>query len=271
VKIRYFYSLLLFFLPLLTLNSKEIVLDKIIARVNGRNILKSHLEESRITKSAKPFSLDELITDEVIVQKAEELGCTPSANDLEAAINAEKIEFGGKGMTHEEFERERLQSIGLTLQQYRTQLYRFHSTEHLIGRLITNKLVISAQEIEDYYKKNPVYTEETFHIMLADVENNKKKIGTIRWLDFGWFTHSQLDDVYRKAVVKLKPGQTTHKPISKDGKLRHIMLKDHKKAHIEPLSTRYNEIKLHLKEERREPFVKNFVADIKTKAYISFP
>ena len=270
MKIRYFYTLLLFFSPL-SLNCKEIVLDKIIVRVNGRNILKSHLEESRITKSAKPFSLDELITDEVVVQKAEELGCTPSANDLEAAINAEKIEFGGKGMTHEEFERERLQEIGLTLPQYRTQLYRFHSTEHLIGRLITNKLVISAQDIEEYYKKNPVYVEEAFHIMLANAENDKNKTGTIRWRDFGWFSPDQLDTVYRKAVVKLKPGQATAKPINKDGKLQHIMLKDHKKRHIEALTTRYNDIKNHLKEERREPFVKDFVADIKTKAYILFP
>lgn len=270
MKNRYFRILLLCFSSL-TLNGKEIVLDKIVARINGRNILKSHLEEPRITKNTQPFTLDELVTDEVVVQKAEELHCAPSASDLEAAINAEKIEFGGKNMTHDEFERERLQVIGLTLPQYRTQLYRFHATEHLIGRLITNKLIISTQDIEDYYQKNPVYIEEKFHILLANVETEKPNMSSIRWRDFGWFSRDQLDEVYRKAIIKLKPGQTTAKPINKDGKLQLIMLKDHKPRHIEALSVRYTDIKQHLKEERREPFVKDFVADIKSKAYISFP
>ncbi|MBM3886486.1 hypothetical protein FJ364_01025 [Candidatus Dependentiae bacterium] len=271
MQFNYVFRFFIILLLPISLVGKEIVLNKIIARVNGKNILKSHLEEARITKGAQPFTLDELITDEVVVQKAEELGCTPSASDLEAAINAEKIEFGGKEMTNEDFERERLQSIGLTLAQYRTQLYRFQATEYLISRLITNKLVIPAQEIEEFYKKNPVHIEEKFHIMLANADSQKQKVDTLRWRDLGWVSKDQLDESYYKAIKSLKAGEWTIKPIKKNGIFIFIKLEDYKPRHLEPLSNCYTEIKQQLKEEQRGPFVKDFVADLKTKAHITFP
>lgn len=253
------------------LNGKEIVLDKIIARVNGRNILKSQLTEPRLSKGGQPYNLDEMLTDEIVFQKAEELGNAPSPTDLESAINAEKIEFGGQSMSDEEFEVGKLKKIGLTFPQYRVQLYRFYSTEYLLGRLISNKLVIPAQEIEEFYKKNPIYSEEKFHIMIAPTKKDISRPAGIRWDDLGWFTINELDNVYHNVIKKLKPGQATARPINKDGKLMYVLLKDHKLPKLASLSSRYNDIKAHLREIRREPFVKKFVNDIKKEAFVSYP
>ncbi len=253
------------------LGGKEIVLDKIIARLNGRNILKSHLEEPRLVKNSQPFTLDELITDEVMVQKAAEFNATPTAADLESTFNAEKIAFGGKEMKTEEFEATRLKQLGLTLDQYRNQLYRYIASERLAGGLIAKNVIITAQEIEDYYKKNPVYSPEQFRIMVADYNESKPRPSSDDWKDLGWFEKNEMDDAIAKAVLKLKPGKATTKPIEHNGKLKLVLLKEHKESLPETLSSRYNEIKTILREERSEPFVKNFVTEAKNKAYITYP
>lgn len=253
------------------LNGKEIVLDKIVARINGRNILKSHLEEPRLVKNSQPFSLEELLTDEIMTQKAIEFGAAPSVADLDATLSAERIAFGGKDMKNEEFEATRLKQLGLTLDQYRSQLFRYIASERLVGSLIAKKVIVSAQEIEDYYKKNPVYLPEQFHLMVADATDSKDKITSADWKDLGWFEKEEMVEEIRKVVLKLKPGQATAKPINHNGKLKLVLLKEHKESRLELLSVRYNEIKNILKEERSEPFVKDFVADAKNRAYITYP
>lgn len=261
----------LLFFSCSTALAKEIVLDKIIARVNGRNILKSHLEEPRMIKDSQPFTFDELITDEVVIQKSEEMGTAPSAADLEATFNSEKIAYGGNAMSDEAFEQTRLKKLGLTLNQYRAQLYRYLATEYLIGALVAKKLVIPAQDIESYYNQHPNYLEEQFHIMIADVSDSKTRPASIKWKDLGWFEMRELSEEFRKIIPSLKPGQASSKPIKYNDKLQLVLLKGHRPRRLEPLSGRYNEIKNKLRDERREPFVKTFVADAKNRAYITFP
>lgn len=254
-----------------SLTAKEIVLDKIIAKVNGRLLLKSQLAEPQLIKNGKRFTLEELIVSEIVTQKAEELGSTPSLSDLDSAINAEKIDLGGQGMTDQEFENRKLKSLGLSFGQYRNQLYRYYSSEYLLGRLISNKLVISAQEIEKFYTENPVYTEEKVHILISPTSSKKPESSATSWQDLGWCIRKDLDQSYQAALKGLKVGQKSSSPIEKNGKYFFVMLKNIKPAEQESLSSRYNEIKSHLREIRREPFVKNFIEEIKNKAIISYP
>ncbi len=250
---------------------KEIVLDKIIARVNGRNILKSHLEEHRMIKNGEPFTLEEAVIDEITVQKAEELGAAPSKNDLEATFNAEKIAQGDRHMTDEEFEHNKLQSLGMNLSQYKLQLYRYLSSYQLIQALIAQKLIIPAQEINDYFKKNPVYLNAQYHIMVADIIDQKKIPKKPLWQDLGWFEIKDMDDTFQSIVPKLKPGQALSKPLNRNGRWQIILLKNYKPQQLEPLANRYYEIKKTLQEERQAPFVKDFIDNSKKSAYIIYP
>lgn len=263
------------------LNGKEIVLDKIVARVNGRNILKSHLEEPRLVKNSQKFSLDEIITDDIMVQKAAELNAAPSTAELDSTFNAEKIAFGGKEMTTEKFEATRLKELGLTLDQYRNQLFRYIASERLMIGLIAKNIIVTAQEIEDFYQKNPVKTPAKFYIMIADAQKLKKPANlnseeALAWFEkhgqyIGGFEKHEMDDAIRQAVLKLKPGTATEKPVEHLGKLKHILLKRYQESGVEPLSTRYNDIKNTLRDEHSEPYVKNFITDAKNRAYITYP
>lgn len=260
-----------FFLSSGALASREIVLDKIIARVNGRNILKSHLEEPRMMKEGAPFTLDELLADEITLQKAEEMNALPSAADLTATFNAEKIAHGGQHMSDEGFEQTKLKQYGMNLHQYQTQLYRYLAGYNLIQGLIAQKLIIPAQEIESYYKKNPVYLNEQYHIMVADITDAKKIPKSPRWRDLGWFEIKDMDESLQQVVSKLKPGQALSKPLKRGGKLQLVLLKGFKKKQLEPLSARYYEIKSMLRDERQGPFVKDFLDDARKRAFITYP
>lgn len=252
--------------------SREIVLDKIVARVNGKNILKSSLEENRLIKDAKPFTLDEMIKDEVTVQKAEELRTVPSAAELSATFASEKIAYGGKTMSDEAFEDSKLKSLGLNLAQYKNQLYRYVASEYLLSTLITKKLVIPAQDIEDYYNANLEYTEEQYHIFVADAPGGRIKPMSADWSDLGWFEKHELSDDLKKlmpSLLKAKLG--TPKSLVINGKSSLVMLKEYKKPEVIPLSERYFDIKNHLRDQRRDPFVKEFIANAKNQAYITYP
>lgn len=252
--------------------SKEIILDKIIARVNGRNILKTQLEESRISKMNQTYSIQELITEEIIVQKTEEIGLSPSPADLEATFNSEKIATGGNAMSDEAFESVKLRDIGLSLKQYKNQLYRYLAREYLFGAIIAKKMVIPSQDIEDYYRKNPSYTEAQYHILTAaSPEQKNTPKAEIAWRDLGWFAQSEISTEFQSVLKNLKPGQSTQEPVSINGRKQLIKLLDFKPKQLEPLGIRYNDIKNKLRDERREPFVKNFVDEIQNRARVIFP
>ena len=260
-----------FFLAPVMLIGREIVLDKIIARVNGRNIFKSHLEEPRMMKDGKTFTLDEMLADEITMQKAEEMNTTPSAADLVATFNAEKIAHGGQHMSDEGFEQTKLKEFGMNLTQYQSQLYRYLAGFNLIQGLIAQKLIIPAQEIEAYCKNNPVYLDEQYRIMVADVVDAKNLPKSPRWRDLGWFEIKDMDETFQKIVPKLKPGQALSKPLKRGGKLQLVLLKAYKKKQIEPLGSRYHEIKSMLRDERQGPFVKDFLDDARKRAFITYP
>ncbi len=67
------------------------IVDKIIARVNGVNILQSSLEQPRIANEGGLYSLEEAITEELFVQKAIENHFLPTTLDVERQIVSFKM------------------------------------------------------------------------------------------------------------------------------------------------------------------------------------
>ena len=192
------------FLPILfllfssiTLHAERFSIDKIKARVNiegfkGVNILESDLKRPRIEKEGRKYTLDEAIMEQLLYQKAVEKHLLPNAADIERQIVAFKMQNDISNMSDAEFEAQ-LKESGFTqtsfqksvLDEYKEQLARIMAIENLKRAEISEKIIVSSQEVEDYYKKNPTYTKAEYHLKIAtiapqDVENYKDLIASTK-------------------------------------------------------------------------------------------
>src|SRR3990172_2077019 len=146
-----------------TILSKRWDIDKIVARVNGVNILHSDLEQSRISKEGETYTLDEAIVEELFYQRAAETHMLPTAVDVERQLVSFKIQNNLTELTDKEFE-DQLKIHGFTLKNYKRQLGRMIAVENVKRIEISEKIVITAQEVEAFYKDNPEYTKEEYQL-----------------------------------------------------------------------------------------------------------
>ena len=62
------------------------LVDKIVSRVNGVNVLRSDLKKIRISKNGRPFTLQEAMIDELLFQKSIQRKMLPTELDVEKQI-----------------------------------------------------------------------------------------------------------------------------------------------------------------------------------------
>ena len=254
--------------------SSKILIDKIVARVNGVNILKSDLEKSQISKNGQSFTLQEAINEEVMYHKAIEKKMLPTELEIEKQIIALKIQNNLTNLSDEEFNQE-LKKEGFSIEEYKKQLGKILAVERLKHTEFNERVVVTSQEIEDYYGKNPSVSQEEFLIKMCDVPNrdvNEKgeliKEENLKWDDLGWIAKS---DISPKLffVFKMEIGEVS-KPM-KNGKVYQLIKLENKKGkHIKTLDERYIEIEKLLHDEKKEKFEKEFEKDLIEKSSIVY-
>ncbi len=251
------------------------IVNKILARVNGANILQSDLEQPRIAKEGGSYSLKELIEEEILFQRASEKHLLPSNVDIQRQIVALKMQNGISHLSDSEFEKE-LQESGFTLPMYKKQLARLIAVENLKRVEIDEKIVITSKEVEKYHKKNPEYDEASFLLETAsfspkNVDNYKDLIRNkkITWNALGWLSADELDKRF-ESVKSLEKGQIS-KPIKLSEKNYLVFrLKDKQEKSFKKLETRYGEIERILKDQKREFLSENLIKETQTKTSIIY-
>src|SRR5258707_15686060 len=84
--------------------SKRWTVDKIIARVNGVNILQSDLKVARMAKEGGKFTLDEAIVEELLFQRAAEMQTLPTSFEIERQLVSFKMQNNLTELSEQEFE-----------------------------------------------------------------------------------------------------------------------------------------------------------------------
>lgn len=253
-------------------DGERIVIDKIVARVNGVNLLASTLATAQISKEGKCFTLDELIVDELLYQRAAEKQMLSSSTEVDSHLTAFKIQNGFDKMSDEEFEQQ-LGSSGFTLKTYKAQLARYISTEKIKHAEFSEKVVVTWQEVKDYYDKHPEHTKEERKLAICTINQEQdvesidwKNDSSLKWDDLGWVAVSSIDKIFESAKTLAK-GEVS-KPI-KDGKLvKIIKVVDIKPSVLETFDKRYSRIERHLQNKSKEAFLKTFEKDLKKEADI---
>jgi|GEM_PF-4831449 len=247
------------------------LVDKILLRVNGTNVLKSDMDQPRIGKEGGKFSLEEVITEELFFQAASEKHMLPSALDIERQIVAFKIQNNLKDMTDKEFEDE-LKVAGFTLDAYKTQMGRMLAVENVKHSEVSEKIVVSSQEVEAYYAKNPAYTKEEYKIQLAVVAGSVVESGKdvplndLSWDNLGWVEKKDLGKDFN-FIFSMNKGDVS-KPQKIEGKYQIVKLDDKKECRLKTLNERYGEIERELQNDKKLKAVDELESDLKAKAVI---
>lgn len=250
---------------------KRWTVDQIVARVNGANILQSDLKIARIAKEGGNFTLDEAIIDELFYQRAAEMQMLPTSAEIERQLVSFKMHNNLTDLSEREFE-DQLKESGFTLKMYKNQLARLIAVENVKRAEISEKIVVTAQDVQDYYTKNPEHTKEEYLLEVCtitpdQVDNNEKDLLnnlSLTWESLGWVAKKDL----RKEFLSIVAVQKGHlsKPIELDGSYQLLKLIDKKEKRLKTLDERYVQIERTIQDVRREKFLGRFEKELKEKA-----
>lgn len=243
------------------------VIDKIIARVNGTTILKSDLDLPRIGKEGGKYTLDELIMEELFVQKAEERHMLPTATEVDRQVVAFKIQNEMTDMSDNEFERQLKQS-GFSLKSYKQQLARLIAVENVKRAEVQDKIFISSQDVEKYYKEHPSYTKEAYHLKLAKTMADKVlNKDAYSWEDLGWISKKDLGKDYTAAFT-LKKGEISD-PVKVGDEYHVIMLVEKKEHRLKTLNECYIDVEKKLFQKQKDGLLQEIEKNLKAKASVT--
>jgi foldase protein PrsA len=251
--------------------TSRITIDKIVARVNGSNILLSELNHPQLRKEGGKFTLDEAVTEELLCQRATEMHMVPSTADIDRQLLAFKMQNNLTELSDKEFE-DHLKQFGFTLKEYKNQLSRMLASENARQAEISERIIVTSQEVEEYYKKHPDYTKEEYQLQICALSSDDaKKIDTAKldWENLGWI---EREDIGKKfsMVFSMKKGQQSDPIALDDGSYQLVKLVDKKERRLKTLDEQYHDIEQTLQQGRKDTYLVQFEKELKEKASIVY-
>ena len=159
------------------------------AEVNGKEIKREEVDKYYRTRvnpegqepsqeealSLKLNVLDELIIQEILLERAKKLNLEASDGEVEDKFTERKTPY-----TEEEFQRQ-LREQGMTVDDWKVDMRRQLSIQKLLNRDVVAKISINDQEVADFYNANKAQfnvAEPTYH--LAQIKVTPRKDPQIR-------------------------------------------------------------------------------------------
>ena len=137
--------------------SRGVVIEKIVAVVNGKPITLTELQERAMfikNATGKDLPLREVlrrvILEELQMQEAQKLGLVASDDVVDSYIENFKKE---NGLSDEEFEKF-LKERGITLEAYREEIRRRITINRLMNYQIRMHVAVPDEEVKEYYLKH---------------------------------------------------------------------------------------------------------------------
>ena len=244
---------------------QRVTIDCILAYVEGNPLFKSDVAQPRIAKEGERYTLDELIKEELWFQRAIKMHMLPSATDVERQLTTFRLQNNFSNLSDAEFE-DQLKKFGFTIKSYKAQLGRLGAVERAKSAELSEKIMITTQEVESFYKDHPEYTKEEYHLNIASVDENNQPQ---QWEDLGWVAREDIGEKFSK-VLSMKPNEISE-PIETDEKMHQVIkLVDKKEKRLKTLDERYRDIEQTIQKERSETFVTSFEKELLDHASITY-
>lgn len=251
------------------------LVDKILVRVDGANILMSDLKKPQLSKSGETYSLDELIEERLLINHAQKRGITVTDEVINRQIASVKADGGIQHLSDSEFEQE-LKKQGFTLKEYKNQLGVLHLTRSVVNAEVSEKTIVTKQEIEKYYADHPVTTKERYKIQICTIplEHEEKYKDFLEqknapWESLGWIELKDLGQPFAE-IKSLAKDTVSQLADAADGSKFVFKYSDYKEPRVKTLSERYSSIEKYLQSQRKETVVGDFLSRLKEQATIEY-
>ncbi|KKQ33421.1 MAG: hypothetical protein US49_C0001G0101 [candidate division TM6 bacterium GW2011_GWF2_37_49] len=242
--------------------SKNEVVDRIVAFVDGSKVLQSDIDMPRIARDGGAYKLNDIIFELAMLKRATERHVLPSEADVDRQIVSFKIQNGIGDISEADFEKY-LKPYKFTTKTYKEQMGCLLAVENLKRMEITDKIVITSQEVETYFKNHQEYSQEEYHLKMIPVK--KKSVNDE--IDLGWVNREELDKKFH-FVFEMKKGDVSKKPVSISEKKYFVEVLDKKERKEVALSQRYGVIERLLTKERMEKELKIFQKKLMTETTV---
>lgn len=243
-------------------------INRIVARINGENLLLSDLKMPQITKDGECFSLDEAINNALLYQKAIENNMLPTAMDIDRNLISFKMQNNFSDLSDAEFEQQ-LQTRGFTLREYKRQLGQLLATENIKRAEMSEKIIVTSQEVEDYYKAYPEKTLTRYHIKVCTVKKTVTIIDdTCEWEDLGWIYEKDMDQDLKKEIPFLNVGSISKAFVIDNIMCQYIKLVNKDLERMKTLDERYVAIERLLQEKKRTEYISSFEKNLRKNACV---
>ena len=158
-----------------TVNGKEIHRDEVEKYYRTRVSPEGQEPSQEESLTLKLNVLDELIKNEILLERAKKLNLEASDGEVEDRFTELKSPY-----TEDEFQRQLLKQ-GLTVQDLKDDIRRQLSIQKLMNREVVAKIAITDQDVTDFYNANKAQfnvAEPTYH--LAQIKVTPRKDAQIR-------------------------------------------------------------------------------------------
>jgi peptidyl-prolyl cis-trans isomerase SurA len=144
-----------------TVNGKEIRREEVEKYYRGRVNPESQAPSQEEANTLKLSILDELINNEILLERAQQLNLVATDGEVEDKFTESKSPY-----TEDEFQR-KLKESGLTVDDLKRDIRRQLSIQKLLNREVAAKISITDQDVADFYNKNQAQfnvAEPQFHV-----------------------------------------------------------------------------------------------------------
>ncbi|NIK69269.1 peptidylprolyl isomerase [Paenibacillus sp. BK720] len=258
--------------------------DKAVATVNGVKITKDKLYDSLVDQGGKS-TLDNMITQELIDQAAEDAKVTVTEADVDKEIENLKKSFGSE----DEFN-QTLAQYGMTVDSLRQDA----EVQVKIRKILEPKVTVTDDDIKKYYDENKasMSTPEQIrasHILVATKEEAEDILKQLKagadfatlakekstdtgtkdnGGDLNFFAKGSMEPAFEDAAFALKKGELSGVVQTSYG--YHIIKKTDEKAAVTPtLEEKKEDIKYQLVTQKVSELSSSWMADLKAKAKIT--
>ncbi|OPL16253.1 MAG: hypothetical protein AVO39_06310 [delta proteobacterium MLS_D] len=272
---------------------KEVTKIRELSAMKGEQLAESQME------NMKHEVLERLINYELLCQESVKEKIPVSSEAVNRELQGLKERF-----PDEDTYRNTMANMGITQAELESQIKRNLAVKNLLDKKVLSTISVSGEECETFYEENPDHFKEPEQVKASHVfvavpkdasEDDKKEArGKIdaagkrlekgddfetvarevsqcpsseQGGDLGFFARGNMDKTFEDAAFSMKPDETS--PVIETSFGYHIIrVTDRKDARVVPFDEAKDTIGKHLKEQKSNKIVEEYVNDLKKSAKI---
>jgi peptidyl-prolyl cis-trans isomerase SurA len=273
-------------------NGEVITLHELQQRVNsnlpGQDNNLRNADQAREDRMRQRV-LQSMINDQLLEQEAERLELEVSDVEVEQQVKQIRQK---RDLSKQKF-RDLLQKNGLTLQEYKQRLREEIKKSRLLNSMVRQKVVVSQEEIESYYRKHKdeYRTPKCYHLRLILMQD-RDELSRVRSRidsgqlgfaeaakkysrgpgapdggDLGMCPHKDLRSEWKQAVQDLQAGEMSE-IFSLQGHYALLYVESTQSGGVTPLSKVRDKIREKLYQEKLQARFKDYIDQLRSKAVV---